>query len=82
VAAGLTPFEAVTVSEYVPPVPAPGVPDSVAVPFPLFAKMTPDGNGPLALNDVGVGNPFVVTMNVPVDPTVKVVDAELVIAGA
>jgi len=45
-------------------------------------NVTPDGSGPLELNVGGVGNPLVVTMNVPDDPTVNVVDAALVMAGA
>jgi hypothetical protein len=44
VAAGLTPFVAVIVSVYVPPEPAAGVPESVAVPSPLSVNVTPDGN--------------------------------------
>jgi hypothetical protein len=76
-----TPFAAVIVNGYDPPVPAAGVPASVAVPLPLLVKVTPLGNVPV-LESVGVGNPVAVTVNVPAEPTVNVVDAADVIAGA
>jgi hypothetical protein len=57
---------------YVPPLAAPGVPASVAVPFLLSVNVTPPGSAPVSLR-VGIGNPVVVTPNVPALPTVKVV---------
>jgi hypothetical protein len=72
---------AVIVIGYVPAVPAAGVPASVAVPLPLSLKVTGLGNGPDSLR-AGVGEPVVVTVNVPAEPTVKVVLFALVIAGA
>ena len=44
-------------------------------------KVTPVGNVPVC-DTVGVGKPVVVTVNVPGVPTMKVVLAALVIAGA
>jgi len=81
VALGETPLLAVRVREYVPPVPAAGVPPSVAVPFPLFVKVTPLGRAPDSLS-AGVGNPVVVTVKLPAVPTANVVLFALVIAGA
>jgi hypothetical protein len=72
---------AVNVREYVPPVPAAGVPLSVAVPFPLSTNATPLGSVPVSLSD-GVGAPVVVTVKLPAVPTVNVVVFALVIAGA
>ena len=46
VAAGMTPFVALTVIGYVPPVFAAGVPDSVAVPSPLSVNVSPGGSVP------------------------------------
>jgi hypothetical protein len=43
-------------------------------------KVTPDGSDPDRVN-VGSGNPLVVTMALPADPTTNVVEAMLVIAG-
>ncbi len=66
-----TPFAAVNVSGYAPPVPAPGVPASVAVPSPLSTKVTPVGSVPV---EVSVGRrivPIVVTVKVPGLPTRK-----------
>ena len=60
--------------------PAPGVPDSGAVPFRLSTKVTPAGKVPVLLID-GVGLPVAVTVNVPAVPTVKVAVPALVIAG-
>jgi len=57
-----------------------GVPLSVAVPLPLSWKLTPLGNVPDWLM-LGVGDPVVVTVNVPNAPTVNVVLLALVIAG-
>ena len=48
---------------------------------PAGVKVTPAGNVPVC-DTVGVGKPVVVTVNVPGVPTVKVVLAALVIAGA
>ena len=68
------------VSEYVPPVPAAGVPLSVAVPFPLLTNVTPLGNVPVAVRD-GVGAPVVVIVKLPGVPTANVVLVPLVIAA-
>ena len=57
VALGLTPFLAVIVTAYVPPEPAAGVPESVAVPSPLSVNVTPAGK-PVADN-VHLGTPVV-----------------------
>ena len=73
---------AVIVNEYDPPVAAAGVPLSVAVPLPLLVNVTPAGSAPLSVIVATVGDPLVVTMNVPAFPTVKVVAFVLVIAGA
>ena len=67
--------------EYVPAVPDPGVPLSVAVPFPLSLKVTPLGSVPDSLSD-GVGDPVVVTVKLPAVPTAKVVLFALVMLGA
>jgi hypothetical protein len=53
-------------------VPDAGVPDSVPVPSPLSTNVTPEGSEPVTLS-AGVGVPTVVTVKLPVDPTVKVV---------
>ena len=71
---------AVIVREYVPALPDAGVPLSVAVPFPLFVKVTPLGSAPDSVRD-GVGDPVVVTVKLPAVPTVNVVLFVLVIAG-
>ena len=73
-----TPFEAVMVMGYVPPVPAPGVPLSMPAEF----KVTPLGSVPVSLKVIVVGKPEAVTVNEPAVPVVKVVLAPLVIAGA
>ena len=44
--------------------PAAGVPARVAVPSPLSTKVTPAGSAPVSVS-AGVGNPVVVTVNVP-----------------
>src|SRR6266436_5177956 len=79
VAFGLTPFCAVNVMANVPE--AVGVPLSVPVPLPLSRKVTPAGKAPLSVM-LGVGNPVVVTLNVPAVPTWRVAAFALVIAGA
>ena len=66
---------------YKPPLPASGVPLSVAVPFPLSTKFTPAGSAPVSVS-AGTGNPMVVTVKLPSVPVVKVVLPALVIAGA
>jgi hypothetical protein len=70
------PLWAMIVNEYVPPLPAAGVPLSV----PVVASVTPLGSAPVSLM-VGAGNPVAVTVNVPAVPTVKVVLVALVIAA-
>jgi hypothetical protein len=65
----------------VPPVPAAGVPDKVAVPLACAAKLTPEGRDPVsAIVDVGL--PVEVTVKLPEDPTVKVVEEAEAMAGA
>ena len=56
-----------------PAVPAAGVPASVAVPLPLSTNVTPVGNAPVSVIGAEVGNPVVVTVNVPAVPTANVV---------
>ena len=64
-----------------PPVPAAGVPDKVAVPLAWATKLTPEGKDPVsAIVDVGL--PVEVTVKLPEDPTVKVVEDAEVMAGA
>src|SRR5437762_935141 len=75
-----TPFAAPTDNVYTPPLPAAGVPDRVAVPSPLLWNVTPAG-GVTGSERVGAGNPVVVTVKVPADPTVKVAAPPLVMAG-
>ena len=70
---------AVNVREYVFPVPAEGVPESVAVPLWLSTKVTPLGNVPVSVR-VGVGAPVAVTEKVPGAPTVNAVLLTLVMA--
>lgn len=79
-ASGETPFEAVMVMGYVPPVPMAAVPDSVAVPLPLSVKVTPDGSAPDAATD-GTGNPLVLMLKSRASPTRNVAALELVIPG-
>src|SRR4051794_39008436 len=80
---GAMPLFAVMTIGYVPPVPALGVPASVAVPSLLLTKVTPPGSAPLSLMaiDAPVGKPVVVTENVPAWPTLKVAALTLVMAG-
>lgn len=77
VAFGETPFEAVTVIGYEPPVPAAGVP----LKSPAEVNVTPLGSAPVSLN-VGAGKPVAITVNEPAVPTEKLVVFTLVIAGA
>jgi hypothetical protein len=57
-----------------------GVPDSVAVPFPLSTNVTPGGSAPDDMN-VGTGNPDAMTVKLPGDPLVNATEAALVIDG-
>ena len=57
------------------------MPESVAVPLPLSAKVTPEGSRPDSANPA-VGLPVEVTVKVPGEPWVKVVLAAEVMAGA
>ena len=78
---GASPFEAVRTSEYVPPEPGAGVPESSPVPTPAV-KVIPLGRSPLTLTVAGAGVPgLVVIWKEPVAPTVKVVLAGLVKVG-
>ena len=61
--------------------PLAGVPDRVAVPFPLSTKPTPVGRVP-ASETAGVGTPVVVTVNEPALPWVNVVLLDEVMVGA
>ena len=74
VAAGMTPFVALTVIGHVPPVFATGVPEIVAVPSPLSVHVSPGGSAPTTDNWHG-GDPVTVTVRVPAWPwpTVKMV---------
>ena len=78
VALAPTPFCAVKVIKYVPPVAAAGVPLSAPV---AAVNVTPEGKEPDS-ESVGAGEPVVVTVNEPAAPTVKVALEALVIAGA
>ena len=62
--------------------PVAGVPLNVAVPFPLSTSVTPDGSATPRPTIDDAGNPVVVTVKVPAEPTVKVVAVALVITGA
>jgi hypothetical protein len=81
VAGVATPFVAVIVIEYVPPLPEAGVPLRVAVPLPLSLKVTPLGRAPVSVND-GDGKPVVNTVNDAEAPVLNVVLLGLVMAGA
>src|SRR3954447_2363187 len=83
VAFGAMPLFAVMTIGYVPPVPAFGVPASVAVPSLLLTKVTPPGSAPLSLISIEapLGKPVVVTENVPAWPTLNVAAFALVMAG-
>jgi len=64
----------------VPPLVADGVPEIVAVPSPLSAKVTPGGRLPLA-DRAAVGNPVEVTVKLPAVPVTKVTPGAEVITG-
>ena len=64
-----------------PPVPGAGVPDKVAVPLAWATKLTPVGKDPVS-PIVDTGLPVEITVKLPEDPTVKVVDDAEVMAGA
>src|SRR6266849_2441533 len=74
-------FVAVKVIVYVPPVPEAGVPARVPVPFPLSTNVTLLGRAAPPRVIVGVGEPMVVTVNVPAVPAVNVVAFALVMLG-
>ena len=76
VAAGTTPFVAVIVNVEAPV--AVGVPERT----PAVESVTPAGGVPAVIVYVGAGEPEAVTLNVPSDPAVKVVEAALVKLGA
>ncbi len=81
VAFGSVPFDAVIVSEYVPPVFDPGVPPSVAVPLPLLVNVIPAGR--LAVSETAAaGKPVVETVKLAATPTVTVTLEGVVMAGA
>jgi hypothetical protein len=73
---------AVNVMAYVPPLPTAGVPDKVPVPSALSVNVTLLGSALPPSTIDGTGVPVVVTVNVPDEPTVKVVAGALVIVGA
>jgi len=64
----------------VPPVPAAGVPDNVAVPLTCATNVTPEGKVPDSPS-VEAGLPVEVTVKLPEDPTVNVAEDPDVIAG-
>ncbi len=73
---------ALIVMLYAPPLPAAGVPLSVAVPLVPAVKLTPLGRLPLSLSVVVAGTPgVVVIVKLPDVPTVKVALAALVMTG-
>ena len=73
-----TPFNAVKLIGYTPPIPAAGVPLSTPV---VVLNVTPVGSNPVSVK-VGAGSPVAVTVKVPGAATVNVVLLALVIAGA
>jgi hypothetical protein len=77
VAEGEAPFEAVIVIGYVPAVPDGAVPAST----PRLENVTPVGRAPTSENVEG-GVPLAFTVNEPAEPTVNVVAAAEVKAGA
>ncbi len=72
------PLEAEMLTWYTPPLEATGVPDSTPV---TGSSDTPPGRVPVSLN-VGAGKPEAVAVKLPAVPTVKVVEAAEVTAGA
>ena len=58
-----------------------GVPEKVAVPLLFAVKVTPVGSVPVRVS-VGAGYPVVVTVKLKAVPTVALVLAALVMAGA
>ena len=84
VASGAVPLWAVMVKVKGLPAVAAGVPARVAVPLPLSVKVTPPGRvAPPSERVVPAGKSWpVVTVKVPGVPTVKVVEAALVMVGA
>ena len=74
---GETPLLAMKVMEYVPAVPAAGVPLSTPV---EGLKVMPAGRAPLSDN-VGEGIPVAMTLNEPAKPTVNALVLALLIAG-
>jgi hypothetical protein len=76
-----TPLVAVKVMEYVPLVPAAGVPLSFPVPLPLSVKVTPFGSAPDSVR-AGAGKPVVVTVKLPNPPKANDALLALVMAGA
>src|SRR5579862_9090533 len=73
-----TPLDALKVTVYVPPVPAPGVPLNTPV---VVLKLSPEGSVPVSLN-VSPGKPLAVTVKLPAVPAVNVALLALVMAGA
>ena len=80
VAPGLTPFVAVILSRYTPPVPEPVFPQCRRA-VPVVGERDPRRQL-RRLGQCAVGPPVDVTVKVPAWPTVKVVPAELVIPAA
>src|SRR5436305_13313776 len=76
------PLAAVRVNAYVPPLPAGGVPVSVAVPSTLSVSVNQAGNWVPVRDSVALGTPLVVMVNEPAWPTTKLVLSALVNAGA
>jgi hypothetical protein len=52
------------------------VPEIVAVPLPLSAKLSPAGSAPLSMRLIGLA-PVVVTLKLELLPSTKLVDVEL-----
>src|SRR5262249_47650419 len=76
------PLVAVIVSGYVPPVPATGVPTSVATPLPVSVNVTPVGRAPLIVSDAA-GCPEVEMRNrLEAAPITNVALSAVVNAGA
>ena len=60
---------AYTRKEYRPPVPAPGVPDKVALPSPSSCQTTPAGSEPLSRMELTAGVPVAFTVQLNATPT-------------